>query len=103
MRLLEVVLGEGNVATPYRNHMILLKINALYKVLGFEGIKRNVRPEYHDTIVWRQGNGKTLEMYIDSTHPKRLTNPEAIRKDSFTGEKLFFVKDHDGLPVEVRE
>ena len=102
-----------------------------YRLLGFEEINRLVRPEHHDTIVWMQGHGTTLELFIDSTHPQRVSNPEAnglrhiafsvgdgvismwealkeyepedIRQDSFTGEKLFFVKDPDGLPVEIRE
>lgn len=29
--------------------------------------------------------------------------PEPIRRDSFTNEKMTFVKDPDGLPVELHE
>ena len=103
---------------------------AFYRLLGFEEIKRISRPEHHDTIVWMQGNGTTLELFIDSTHPQRVSNPETnglrhlafsvddvvtmretlkeynpepIRQDGYTGEKLFFVKDPDGLPIEIRK
>ena len=103
---------------------------AFYELLGFIVQNRIVRPEHHDIIVWLEGNGVFLELFIDSTHPERVTNPEEnglrhlafsvgdvervwklfkeyspepIRQDSVTGEKLFFVKDPDGLPVEIRE
>ena len=106
---------------------------AFYKLLGFEEVNRIMRPEHHDEIVWMKAHGATLELFIDNSHPERLTNPEAnglrhlafsvggvdavvamrealqdyepepIQQDSFTGEKLFFVKDPDGLPVEIRE
>ena len=106
------------------------KSMAFYRLLGFEESKRIVRPEHHDTIVWMQGHGTTLELFIDSTHPQRVSNPEAnglrhlafsvddvvamrdvlkdynpepIRQDSYTEEKLFFVKDPAGLPIEIRE
>lgn len=76
------------------------------------------------------GYGVTLELFIDATHPAHVTNPEAyglrhlalkvsdieqvveqlkeynpepIRTDSFTGEKMTFVKDPDGLPIELHE
>ena len=103
---------------------------AFYELLGFTVQNRIVRPEHHDIIVWMNGNGVTLELFIDSSHPKRVTNPEAnglrhlafsvdnmkhmwelikeyspepIRQDSVTDKKFFFVKDPDGLPIEIRE
>ena len=69
-----------------------------------------------------------MELFIDFTHPARITNPEALglrhlafevddvdaewirlakynpepirMKDD--GKKMFFVKDPDGLPIEFR-
>ena len=103
---------------------------AFYELLGFVETERINRPDNHDIIVWMKGEGITLELFIDNTHPERVTNPEAnglrhiafsvdnlehvwelfkdyspelIRQDSVTGEKLFFVKDPDGVPVEIRE
>ncbi|MBQ7301684.1 MAG: VOC family protein, partial [Clostridia bacterium] len=29
--------------------------------------------------------------------------PEPIRRDTFTGERMTFVKDPDGLPIELHE
>ena len=73
-----------------------------------------------------------LELFIAESHPQRVTSPEAyglrhlalrvvdaqavrrslllsgyepepIRTDTFNGRKLFFVKDPDGLPIELHE
>ena len=98
-----------------------------YKELGF--IEENRIDRGYDQIVWMNGYGEKLELFIDSTHPSRLTNPEAIglrhlafevddvvaewkrlskynpesirTKDD--GKKVFFVKDPDGLPIEIRD
>ena len=98
-----------------------------YKHLGFTEEKRVDRG--YDQIVWLSGYGEMLEIFIDGTHPARVTDPEAlglrhmafevddiesewrrlcqytpepirIRED---GKKVFFVKDPDGLPIEIRE
>jgi len=103
-----------------------------YQTLGFQVKERHERPERNDVIVMMEWEGVTLELFIDASHPKRLTNPEAmglrhlalkcedvvvvheglkragyspenIREDSFTGEKMFFVKDPDGQPIEIHE
>ena len=101
-----------------------------YSLLGFTITSRIVREERNDEIVWMELNGITLEIFIDNTHPERVNNPEAnglrhlafkvddvdiyhssmreynpepIRIDPITGERLFFVKDLDGLPIEIRE
>ena len=76
--------------------------------------------------------GMILELFIAEDHPRRVTSPEAyglrhlalrvldaeamrqsllssgyepepIRMDTFNGQKLFFVKDPDGLPIELHE
>lgn len=98
-----------------------------YKTLGFEEENRIDRG--YDQIVWMAGYGEKLELFIDSTHPARPTNPEALglrhlafevadvdaewerlrrfnpepirTKDD--GKKVFFVKDPDGLPIEIRD
>jgi len=98
-----------------------------YKTLGFEEENRIDRG--YDQIVWMTGYGEKLELFIDSTHPERVTNPEALglrhlafevdnvdaewdrlskynpepirTKDD--GKKVFFVKDPDGLPIEIRD
>ena len=78
------------------------------------------------------GPGIGLELFISEKHPQRVSNPEAyglrhlalgvtdaeathmilleagyapepIRTDTFNGRKLFFVKDPDGLPIELHE
>lgn len=100
--------------------------------LEFEIVRTHVRPAHHDEIIMLEGYGVILELFIDDTHPPRVTNPEAlglrhlafrvedveklseslkargfypelIRKDSFTCEKMTFVKDPDGLPIELHE
>ena len=93
-----------------------------YKDLGFEEFKREDRG--YDQIVWLKGHCTTLELFIDPTHPERVTGPEAngLRHIAFEVEKLeekreqlakykpeeikncrFFVKDPDGQPIEFRE
>lgn len=94
-----------------------------YKQFGYEEISRQIRPENHDSVVYLQGDNSTLEIYVDGTHPARVTNPEAlglrhlcfevddinnflfeepVKINSF-GEKYSFLKDPDGLPIEIRE
>ena len=98
-----------------------------YQELGF--IEENRIDRGYDQIVWMTGYGEKLEVFIDSTHPARVTNPEALglrhlaflvddvdsewerlkqfnpepirKKDD--GKKVFFVKDPDGLPIEIRD
>lgn len=100
--------------------------------LGFKAVRTHVRPEHHDEIIMLEGYGVVLELFADNTHPPRVTNPEAlglrhlalwvcdvealsksllthgfcpeqIRRDSFTNDKMTFVKDPDGLPIELHE
>ena len=98
-----------------------------YKTLGFKEENR-INREY-DQIVWLKGYDETIEIFIDKSHPSRLDNPEALglrhiafevddvekewnRLKQFNpepikikddGKKLFFVKDPDGLPIEIRD
>lgn len=93
-----------------------------YTNLGFEEINRIERG--YDTVVSMAGICN-LEIYIDPSHPKRATNPEAlglrhlalnvdnldeiakmfnsepIMKDA---EKRYtYIKDPDGLPIKLCE
>ena len=94
-----------------------------YKELGFKEKSREVRPK--DTLIWMEGFGTTLELFVSPDHPAHVTDPEAfgLRHIAFvvddlekTREELkkfnpepikepyhiFFVKDPDGLPLEFR-
>ena len=97
-----------------------------YKTLGFKEESRVDRG--YDQIVFLSGYGEKIEIFIDGSHPLRVTNPEALglrhlafevddvdgewnrlRKYSpepirveNDGKKVFFVKDPDGLPIEIR-
>lgn len=89
-----------------------------YKQLGFDELSREIRNnENHDELIYLSNGLVTLEIYKDSTHPKRVTNPEAygLRHLCFQVEKLEgeykvdkkgkfkFIYDPDGLPIEIRE
>ena len=100
--------------------------------LGFQLVRSHVRPERGDEIVWLSGCGVTLELFIAPDRPSRLSDPEAyglrhlalrvcdveqtaariracgfapepVRRDTFDGNAMTFVKDPDGLPVELHE
>lgn len=97
---------------------------SFYKELGFVEKSREIRPK--DILIWMEGFGTVLELFIAPDHPERLTNPEAngLRHIAFIVDNLeetraalmkfnpepikepyhiFFVKDPDGLPLEFRE
>lgn len=88
-----------------------------YKQLGFEEKFREIRLTAHDELIYLSNGTTVLEIYKDSTHPKRMTNPEAygLRHLCFQVEKLDgdckedskgrfkFIYDPDGLPIEIRE
>ena len=100
--------------------------------LGFSVERTHKRPERGDEIIMLCGYGVTLELFVSKSNPPRVTDPEAyglrhlalwtddvektaaklfekgfapepIRRDTFTGEKMTFVKDPDGLPIELHE
>ena len=100
--------------------------------LGFRVRESHVRPERRDEVLLLQGCGITLELFIAEGRPKRVSGPEAyglrhlalkvteleqtaarlaalgfepepVRRDTFSGEKMTFVKDPDGLPIELHE
>ncbi len=103
-----------------------------YETLGFTLRESHVRLERKDEIIMMDGHGMTIELFVVKGNPARVTNPEtyglrhlalavdgieevvrllkeagyqpeSIRRDSFTDEKMTFVKDPDGLPIELHE
>lgn len=103
-----------------------------YETLGFAVYESHVRPERNDEIIFVNSPGIVLELFISAGNPQRVSGPEAyglrhlalgvtdaqaareklmasgyapepIRTDTFNGRKLFFVKDPDGLPIELHE
>lgn len=102
------------------------------EILGFEVIAENYREEREDyKMDVRRGNIE-LELFIIKGRPKRVSYPEAyglrhlafkvdsveeaaqelknlgvetepIRMDEFTGKKMTFFFDPDGLPLELHE
>ena len=97
---------------------------AFYKKLGFVEVKRIDRKQ--DVVVFMENGALLLEVFIDTNHPARVTNPEAmglrhiafvvesleevmldveceeIRTDWF-GRRFTFIKDPDGQPIELKE
>lgn len=93
-----------------------------YEKLGFKETRRFTR-EY-DTVVFMECNGTSLEIFVDSKHPERISDPETnglrhiafsveslekvnveigeIRTDWF-GRRFTFTKDPDGQPIELNE
>lgn len=100
--------------------------------LGFEVMSEHVRPERDDCVIHLSGFGIVIELFVKADCPERLSYPEAyglrhlalyaddidamhagliskgyspeqVREDSFTGERMFFVSDPDGLPIEIHE
>ena len=101
--------------------------------LGFEIIRENYRPEREDwKMDLRVDEHTELEIFAEKNPPKRVSHPEAcglrhlafrvdsveetareletmqifcepIRTDTYTGEKMTFFADPDGLPIEIHE
>ena len=103
-----------------------------YETLGFDLYESHPRPERQDEILMLRGHGIVLELFVSKNNPPRVSNPEAyglrhlalavdalddlvgalehagyqpepIRRDTFSGEKMTFFKDPDGLPIELHE
>ena len=103
------------------------------KKLGFEAIRENYRKERDDwKLDLRVDEHTELEIFAEKNPPKRVNRPEAcglrhlafrvesveetvkeldeigiecepIRTDTYTGEKMTFFFDPDGLPPEIHE
>ena len=68
-----------------------------FRTIGFEETDREVRPDNHDIVVWMKGNGMELKIFIDSTHPSRVTNPEAYGLRHLSISTTDIEKLHDSL------
>ena len=103
------------------------------KKLGFEAIRENYRKERDDwKLDLRVDEHTELEIFAEKNPPKRVNRPEAcglrhlafrvasveetvkeldeigiecepIRTDTYTGKKMTFFFDLDGLPLEIHE
>ncbi len=103
------------------------------KKLGFEVIRENYRKERGDwKLDLRVDEHTELDIFAEKNPPKRVNRPEAcglrhlafriesveetlkelaemdiecepIRTDSYTGEKMTFFFDPDGLPLEIHK
>lgn len=100
--------------------------------LGFPVIREHFRPEKDDWKIDLQFGNREIEIFVTKNPPKRPSYPEArglrhlafkvadieevvaklskkgivcepIRTDDFTGEKMTFFQDPDGLPLELHE
>ena len=100
--------------------------------LGFQLIREAYRPEYDDYLRMLRLGDTTLELFIKSDYPERVTNPEAkglrhlafhvenideavawlssrgiqaepVREDKINGGRFTFFHDPDGLPLEFHE
>lgn len=108
-------------------------IDFYVKKLGFNIIRENYRLERKDWKLDLRVNEFTeLEIFVESNPPKRVNRPEAcglrhlafyvdsveqtvselekvgincepIRFDDYTGKKMTFFHDPDGLPLEIHE
>ena len=100
--------------------------------LGFQLMREVYRPERHDYILTLLVGNMEIELFVMENPPLRVTNPEArglrhlafrvndiesvvaelngrgietepIRVDPFTGGRMTFFRDPDGLPLELHE
>ena len=101
--------------------------------LGFEVIRENYRAEREDwKLDLRVDEHTELEIFAEKNPPKRVNRPEAcglrhlafrvesvdetvkelkslgieceaIRRDTYTKDKMTFFHDPDGLPIEIHE
>ena len=108
-----------------------IALNFYHNKLGFRILRENYRPERDDWKIDLKLDDSEIELFIMKDHPLR-PSPEAyglrhlafrvdsvdetvaelesmgipcepIRRDAFTGEKMTFFRDPDGLPLEIHE
>ena len=106
-------------------------LNFYHNKLGFRILRENYRPERDDWKIDLKLDDSEIELFIMKDHPL-CPSPEAyglrhlafrvdsvdetvaelesmgipcepIRRDAFTGEKMTFFRDPDGLPLEIHE
>lgn len=103
------------------------------KKLGFEVVRENYRAEREDwKLDLRVDEHTELEIFAEKNPPQRVNRPEAcglrhlafrvesvdetvkelkslgieceaIRRDTYTKDKMTFFHDPDGLPIEIHE
>lgn len=102
------------------------------ELLGFKVIRENYRPEKDDYKLDLELDGCELELFSGKYNPPRPSYPEAlglrhlafrvedmdadvrelnekgvdtepVRMDQFTGRRMTFFHDPDGLPLELHE
>ena len=102
------------------------------ELLGFKVIRENYRPEKDDYKLELELDGCELELFSGKYNPLRPSYPEAlglrhlafrvedmdaavrelnekgvdtepVRMDQFTGRRMTFFHDPDGLPLELHE
>lgn len=100
--------------------------------LGFQLVSEYDRPVRHDTVIMLAAGNVQIELFVRPNSPARPSYPEAlglrhvaftvvdvdqtviqlaelgvraepIRTDEFTGKKMTFIEDPDGLPIELHE
>ncbi len=106
--------------------------NFYVNLLGFEVIRENYRKERDDYKIDLKCGEQEIELFIIKNRPQRPSYPEAyglrhlafyvesvdgtvallekkgihtepVRVDEFTGKKMTFFRDPDGLPLEIHE
>lgn len=117
--------GDGSLMVELNHIALIVSSEAslrFYEKLGFREIERFERS--YDTVVFMKCGNVALEIFVDPNHPERVSSPEAkglrhvaftvdriedldmemeeIRTDWF-GRRFTFVKDPDGLPIEIKE
>ena len=104
------------------NHIAIISSSIesikFYEKLGFQVVSDEDRG--YDKLIYMNDGLTALEIYVDSTHPKRLSSPEALglrhlcfeseHIEMFNAEikedkngRFCFIYDPDGLPIEIRE
>lgn len=106
--------------------------NFYVNILGFRVLRENFRPERGDYKLDLELDGCELEIFSGRHNPPRASYPEAcglrhlafmaddiedavrdlnlkgietepLRVDEFTGKRMTFFRDPDGLPLELHE
>ena len=74
-------------------------------LLGFKVIRENYRKERDDYKIDLACGPQEIELFIIKNAPARVNYPEALglRLDDYTGKKMTFFHDPDGLPLEIHE
>ena len=88
-------------------------------LLGFKVIRENYRKERDDYKIDLACGPQEIELFIIKNAPARVNYPEAlglrhlafkvenvddtVRLDDYTGKKMTFFHDPDGLPLEIHE